>query len=93
LLQASKGLFKGKYSLEAIKGQYICAYDTFTYILALEGFTGGGGDGDENSDDDEDPMEKKISLARLCGVAIGGLTSKTYHKWQSNGWYDLFSDR
>ncbi|KAF8229101.1 hypothetical protein L208DRAFT_1379060 [Tricholoma matsutake] len=34
--KASKGLFKGKYSLEAIKGQYIRAYDTFTYILALK---------------------------------------------------------
>ncbi|KAF8232636.1 hypothetical protein L208DRAFT_1423066 [Tricholoma matsutake] len=90
--KASKVLFKGKYSSEAIKGQYICAYDTFTYILALEGFTGGGGDGEENSDDDEDPMEKKISLARSHGVAIGDLTSKTYHKWQSNGWYNLFAD-
>ncbi|KAF8220103.1 hypothetical protein L208DRAFT_1382768 [Tricholoma matsutake] len=69
--KASKVLFKGKYSLEAIKGQYICAYDTFTYILALEGFTGGGGDGDENSGDDEDPMEKKISLACCNRVMVG----------------------
>ena len=62
--------------------------------MALEGFTGGGGDGDENSDDGEDDLiEKKMTLARSRGVAIGGLTSKTYHKWQVNGWYDLFADR
>lgn len=93
LFQASKVLFDGKYSPEAIKGQYTRAYDTFTHILALEGFTGGGGDGDENSDGDEDPMEKKITLAQSRGIAVGGLTSKTYHKWQNNGWYDLFANR
>ena len=61
--------------------------------MALEGFTKGGGDGDENSDDDEDLIEKKMTLARSRGVAIGGLTSKTYHKWQDNGRYELFADR
>ncbi|KIL57041.1 hypothetical protein M378DRAFT_1031598 [Amanita muscaria Koide BX008] len=94
--KASKVLLGGKYSVEAIKGQYTRAYDTFTYILALEGFTGGGGDGDENPDDSDsgkDPMDKKISLARLRGVALGSLTAKTCHKWQSNGWYDLFVNR
>ena len=59
LSQASKYLFEERFSPEAIKGQYNRAYDTFTYILALEGFMGGGGDGDENSDDDKDAIEKK----------------------------------
>ena len=45
LSQASKYLFEERFSPEAIKGQYNHAYDTFTYILALEGFMGGGGDG------------------------------------------------
>ena len=93
LSQASKFLFNGKFSPEAIKGQYTRAYDTFTYILALEGFTGGGGDGDEDYDGGEDPTERKITLARSRGIAVGGLTSKTYHKWQNNGWYDLFANR
>ncbi|KIL55498.1 hypothetical protein M378DRAFT_17904 [Amanita muscaria Koide BX008] len=91
--KASKVLFGRKYSQEAIRGQYTRAYDTFAYILALEGFTGGGGDGDEDSNDDEDPTEKKITLARSRGIALGALTSKTYHKWQSHGWYDLFANR
>lgn len=88
-----KSTFEGKYSPEAIKEQYIHAYDTFSYILVLEGFTRGGGDGDKNSDDDEDLIEKKMTLAQLHGVAIGGLTSKTYQKWQNNGWYELFADQ
>ena len=93
LSQASKILFEGKYTLEAVRGQYVRAYDNFTYILALEGFTRGGGYGDEISDGDEDPIEKKMCLARSHGIAIGSLTLNTYHKWQSNGWYGLFADR
>jgi hypothetical protein len=67
----------------------------FTFILALEEFTGGGGNADKNADDSESESEKdltarKISLAQECGVALGSLTLKMYDKWQSNGWYDLF---
>jgi hypothetical protein len=98
VFQAARTLFGGKYTAEAIKGQYTRAYDMFTFILALEGFTGGGGDADENADDSESESEKdltarKISLARERGVALGSLTSKMYDKWQSNGWYDLFFNR
>lgn len=91
--QASRVFLGGKYSAEAIKGQYTCAYDMFTYILALEGFMGGGGDGDKNSDNsksENDPMEKKISLTQGHGIALGSVTSKTYYKWPPNSWYDLF---
>ena len=93
LFQASEVLFEGKHSQDAIKALFGRAYNTFTYILALERFTGGGRDGDENSDGDEDPIEKKIPLARSRGVAIGSLTRKTYCKWKGNGWYDLFANR
>ena len=93
LHQASQTLFKGKYTAQAIKGQYICAYDTFTFILVFEEFTGGGGNGDKNPDDEDaekDNCEWQITLAHQQGCLVGNLSLKVHKKWQDHGWYDLF---
>ena len=101
LHQASQTLFKGKYTAQAINGQYICAYVTFIFILVFEEFTGGGGNGDESPDDEDaekDNFEWQITLAHQQGCLVGNLSLKVHKKWQvwsfrcTVGIYHLKSD-
>ncbi|KIL67331.1 hypothetical protein M378DRAFT_177418 [Amanita muscaria Koide BX008] len=85
--KAVESVFIGKYNESSIKGQYDRSLKTFTYILQLEAFTGGGGDADENG------YDTRIDAARRNGVQVGNLTSKTIVKWFDLGWYDLFKSR
>ncbi|TBU42919.1 hypothetical protein BD309DRAFT_961921 [Dichomitus squalens] len=86
--KASKELYSGRHSENAIRSQWDRSLKTYQYIKAFENFTGGGGDGDLLLVTNED-----INAARSSGEPVGGLTAKMYQEWESNSWVELFNAR
>jgi len=104
--KAADQLFRGKYTLNAVRSQYNRSFKIYQLIVAFEAFTGnGGGDGDlvsgSDSDGGESDTEKRTILAlktRLAGAKAAGhpvlgLTAKVINEWYNFGWYDLFQSR
>ncbi|KAJ7237815.1 hypothetical protein C8J57DRAFT_1529065 [Mycena rebaudengoi] len=91
-IRASEILFAGKRSADSIKSLYTRSLNTFTWIIAFEGFTGNGG-GDPDSDDPTAILSSRLSAARTAGLVVGSLKPATIQQWEDNGWRDLFNDR
>ena len=86
-VQASKDLFNGQHSANAICGLWDRSVRSYNAIHNFEVFTGGEGDGDLAS------LRTDMDAARKAGTEIGGLTPKLYKEWESKHWMELFDSR
>ncbi|KAJ7743694.1 hypothetical protein DFH07DRAFT_979441 [Mycena maculata] len=89
--RASELLFDGKCSPKLIKGLWTRSMDTFTWMVAFEGFTGNGG-GDPDSDDPTAILKSHLDGARKAGLVVSSLRPDIIKTWNDNGWWDLFND-
>ncbi|KAJ7768620.1 hypothetical protein DFH07DRAFT_807425 [Mycena maculata] len=89
---ASKNLFKGKRTVDAIRGQWQRAVKLYGWMVAFDKFTGNGG-GDPDTDDPSAVLKGKLAGARTAGLAIGSLTPATILEWEHNDWRDLLDQR
>ncbi|KAI1781692.1 hypothetical protein LXA43DRAFT_1069880 [Ganoderma leucocontextum] len=87
--------FSGEYTATAAQKHFARALQTYRWIVAATGTTGGAGDVDAGTDRMV-AMRKftsQLTKARKQGWNIGKLSAKIWEQWRSAGWMEMFRPR